>query len=588
MSGFTSDKSDSINRLYDYVKFTASSSGVDEKSSVKYYGAGLNSSEDDTPKIMRCVNANINQPSGGIVYIPDGKYKINTPLIVPACANLKFYGTSATFVLETGAYIEFNGCSGLELSGIDIVPLTSSSVIVSALRIINCVNFFIHDLDIIGNSNGILSLNAPVQFANGILIMSTFGFHQTNILTNCHVMSCTNGIVCASEYVLMNDLNVLHCSNGIVIPSGNTGVKNSNVTANRIGIMVYGPNSTYMVPEVASSYSNNPDHSAIIGCTINHNTCCGILLNSATSGYLISSNLIIANGLGTTSVSSSNPIFLPATLDTYAYDPVGKLYGYGIYIQRCTNLNIVSNFMQQNYINIGASAYKNSIITSNTIHNTGTDGNLGVLTRGCIVDFNNDNVATSAPSIPTFTNQYNSITNNNVVGRPSPAIFGSSNPILFNGTLVGEGGYIFKGNSGSGYKQSLRLTTSDTATTGFEASPSVCVVKSTAVAAFTLTGAYETYYIDSAATATLSFGKSLDNTSFNIIIKGSTTINIVATGLSLADNNVVTGSGLVVSQTGTAPNITRTFAFSQAGLYRFQNFVAESATWVIQCPNPTV
>lgn len=585
MSGFTSKKSDPIKRLYEYVDFTAASIGVDEKQSVKYYGAGLNPNEDDTPKIMKCVNANIGKANGGIVYFPDGEYLINTPLIIPTCANLKFYGTSATFLLATNTYVEFNSCSGLELSGIDFKPKSSSSDISgSALRIINCINFNIHDLDIIGNFNGIPAINADVQFDNGVLLMSSFGSNQTSIISDCHILSCFNGIVCACEYVIMSDLNITQCSNGIVIPSGNSSVKNSNLTQNRIGIIVYGPNSTYMVPGVASSFSNNPDHSSIIGCTINHNSCCGIFINSATSGFLISSNIIIANGLGSTSVSSTNIIFQPAILDTYAYDPVGKLYGYGIYIQRSVNIIIVSNFIQQNYINIGASAYRNSSIISNLIHNTGTDGNLGVLTRGCIVDFNNDNISTSSPSIATFTNQYNMITNNNINGRPSSSVFGSSNPIIFNGSLVGEGGYKCSGNSGSAYNQLLRLTTSNTSTTGFISYPGILTIGSDAVASFTLTGTYEKYYIDSLTTSILNFGKSLDNTSFDIIIKGTSTINIFATNLSLANSNIVHGSGLAISQSGTAPNITRTFAFSQPGLYKFQNFVSETATWLIQCP----
>lgn len=558
-----------------------------ETQSARYYGAGTgDATVDDTPLIRKCIDVNINQPYGGIVYLPDDAYYIKTPLVIPPCSNLKFYGNGATLLLSTNAYVEFNACSQIELSGIKVVPVDADVVVASALRIINCRNFNLHDVDVIGNNEASPNINKATQFANGILLLATLGSTQSNIISNCLILSCFNGIVCACEYVQIININVMHCSNGVVIPTGNSSVKSSTVTLCRNGIYVYGPNACYMVDGVSASYSNNPDHSMIIGCTINHCSCTGILFNSCTSGFIVSANIIIANGLGLTSVSNSaNPMFTPFALDTYAYDPVGKLYGYGIYIQRSVQINIVSNHIQQNYINVGGSAYKNCSINSNVIHNTGTDGNLGVLTRGCIVDYNNDNIATSAPSIAFFSNQYNCIANNNLVGRPSSSIFGNSNPILFNGTLSGAGGYSFKGNMGSAYRQNLRLTTSDTATTGFTANPGVLAIDITATANYHLSGSFETYYIDFSCTSQLTFSRSLDNTSFNIVMIGTAgSKEIVANGLTNPDDNFISGTGLVVTETGTSPNITRTFTFSKAGLYQFINISADQSEWFIQCP----
>jgi hypothetical protein len=58
----------------------------------KAYGATGNGSTDDTTAIQAALNA---APSGGVVYLPAGTYKISSPLVVPP--TITFRGTTRTF-----------------------------------------------------------------------------------------------------------------------------------------------------------------------------------------------------------------------------------------------------------------------------------------------------------------------------------------------------------------------------------------------------------------------------------------------------------------------------------------------------------
>lgn len=355
MTNYIDDTTRMLNYIDNKVKVSLNS-----LENAKYYGAVGDGVADDTEAIQRCIDANNFR-----IVIPHGVYRITKELIIDKIlvngvlsmrTNFELCSESATLLQDhTNSLwycLKVNNCKSFHIEGKLVlkstVPLSTPVYTVNP----GAVNWtqptldgvlipsesFINDTNT-GYGNGFYTSNCTDSTFNNIHILGPFltGIYLDTIpsfdglenrsLSNSIVERCVTGIHVVGQYYTINMALVDMCRVGIKVPGGNNSVISSSINRNRIGIWV---NGTVEV---------NSDHGKIIGCTLNHNESCGILLTNIASGFHISGCEIWA-----TNGDNRKHGFLPFNLEGEITGTIGtsqKLTYFGIYMENVINMNIV-------------------------------------------------------------------------------------------------------------------------------------------------------------------------------------------------------------------------------------------------------
>lgn len=340
------------------------------------YGAAGDGTTDDRPAIQAAIDA-VNSAGGGLVWLPQGNYLINTPLTMKSNVVLKGVGTGASRIIcGTGTVNYAIYASGAELfaiSDLTINPGNSTSTGIDGIYATGCSLFRMENLEIINaRDNGI---NLAGTSANG------------NI-NNCYFYECGNTNASSNK-------NLAIAIEGTDSESPTTDINITNCTAKQCG---YTPGGTTFGGGgfLAGQYTDyiNFSNCRTISCHYNgfrlegqraKLTNCHVLDNGGTYGFVFrgptaeGANLSVVDTVGTGIALSNKAAGTDTRYELTNIEVVNAATGIALYgagnggtaILRDAN---ISNFTVKNVSGQGLTIYggcEDVSMTNGQIYNCG-------------------------------------------------------------------------------------------------------------------------------------------------------------------------------------------------------------------------
>jgi hypothetical protein len=326
---------------------------------VKYYGAVGDGVNDDTLAIQACIDANEKA-----VFFPTGDYLISASIAIYNKEEFTLFSDGATIISDFGLSedycLDIVGCDGFRNQGpLTFITTTAKSAmytedpddVTSAIRVSTSPNTMMDNVKIRGAFKVGLHVVLQAPSDGGEFR------HRPSVFTRFDINYCATGIWLDGEYNVVANSSVTACRYGAYIDGGNNTLDASTFNSNRIGIHVIGGGT-------------NSDHGKITGCTVNHNRTCGIFLKNVVYSEQISNCEIWANDYG-----PDMPPITPSNFDvTDGIIAVTGTDSYGIYVQNCSQLNIIGNTFGHNLVALGLSGYSFCNISSNLFKTLGGTG----------------------------------------------------------------------------------------------------------------------------------------------------------------------------------------------------------------------
>lgn len=506
---------------------------------VKLYGAVGDGIADDTVAIQKAIDAN------NSVLLFDGTFRITSELIVSGKTDFTIFSESATLLLDipeatvSGKYcINVSDCVNFSAQGrlyltststLDVKPAVANVDAGGGIIVTGSRSTTIDDVFIDGPFDTGIRIGTQIAGINAL---------EASSIDNVVIKNCLKGIDLIGEYYSVNNARVSYCRTGINVIGGNNSISTSHCILNRIGIAVIG------------GVVFNSDHGKIEGCSLNHNILCGLFIKDTQYSTAVTDTQIWAN-IG----DDAFPVgFLPVT---FTADEVlaaaGRTTQFGVYLQNVEGINMTSNFIARNNVNLAVDGYVNTTISSNTFITD--DGR----TSSHIIEYGN---AHSGFNV----NAQNSICNNIFDGN------------YVNGAVNGDKRIKFFNNTGNTTQDDKSIAVvNNRGTTGLDYLPLLNVGSGTIV----FDPNYESmlFHINTAFNITLH--SSWAGSTMKIAVFGVTAAETKTMVLASAATYNGTASPVILS-TGLAYNAgTKTYTFSANGLYTFIPYGSSVNEWCV-------
>jgi len=302
-----------------------------ESVSVKDFGAVGDGVTDDTTAIRAAI-ADAIANGIGLIWFPRGTYRAQGLVITDYTGDgISLDGQGATILL------------GANETGVSIV--NSENVHVGkGLTFRSAAISGINQIGVLITNSGRCVIEGHYQnLTYGIKVAST----KTGLVTGAYpipirlspiVKACAAGVYCAptGEYVDIVDPLIQDCTLfGVTCDAGNVKILGGVISGNDIGIYYDG------------SASSNGDHGAIIGVTANHNAKANLYLLNIDKSMLVT---------GCNFWAAISEPFGTGLLDT----------AFGVYLQNVKNVNLTSNVIAHNLVNLGYDGMVSCTIANNT------------------------------------------------------------------------------------------------------------------------------------------------------------------------------------------------------------------------------
>lgn len=375
---------------------------------VKEYGAVGDGVTNDTTSINNAIAAL--PASGGILYIPNGKYIISATLMFTNKVHLQIISDNAN-IFSNAAFnsVQFNTCHYLSIDSKLLISTNSFAANSCGVIFNNSNGVNVSKLVVSGGSGGGYNFGIYIYPTTGSILPAVGVGDSNSTLNNCVVTLCQEGININGEYwTISNCQFIKNVGYGINSSAGNTTVIGCNCIGNSVGMLLDGRSN------------GNSDHGKIVGTTFNHNNTCGLLIKTVRYGHIID---------GCQFWAGTQPI------GNIVDNITARSYGYGLYVENVMNLNIVNNEFGHNQYNIGVGGWAQTNLTNNQFRmvNTVNRGNIREFGKtspfgtNCLINIKNnimygsssiDNGPIITSEIPTDETVYGYITSDNIYDKP--------------------------------------------------------------------------------------------------------------------------------------------------------------------------
>jgi hypothetical protein len=319
---------------------TLSMAGITSTSTaqnVRTHGAIGDGIADDTVAIQTCINANTSR-----IYFPNGTYRITGELLI---------NNKLNFQIDCDNVILLQDHTNVALYCIKITncrnPIFSGRLTLQSNK--SVASFITNDVTT-GCGNGLYvyqcrcggfnNINVLGPFLVGIALYNQDLTHEKQNFQGLVVTNCNTGIHMFGEYYTILDSTINYNRTGVLNLGGNNCIESSGLNFNRVAIIIIGN-------------TGNSDHGKIVGCTINHNQACGILIKNTIKSYHVTGCSIWGNSMGQELIVGTD--IIASTTNSF-----------GIYLENVENVNICGNDIAGNIVNMGLNGYVSCNITSNT------------------------------------------------------------------------------------------------------------------------------------------------------------------------------------------------------------------------------
>lgn len=184
------------------VAGTIQANGVTDWVNVKTYGATGDGTTDDTEAIQNAIDAVAS--GGGVVYLPEGTYKLSSALTVNSDLHLRGAGDACTILVQSAT--DENGLTGVDVSRLAVTnlkllgPASGTGIGISLSRSTNDAITYstFADLYVASFGGDGINISNPIVSTFSRVICETNGGHGFNLHgveggaagTSCSLMSC--------------------------------------------------------------------------------------------------------------------------------------------------------------------------------------------------------------------------------------------------------------------------------------------------------------------------------------------------------------------------------------------------------------
>jgi hypothetical protein len=503
---------------------------------VKFYGAIGNGIADDTTSIQTCINANTSR-----IYFPNGTYKITGELLINNKLNFQIDCENVIILQDhanTALYcIKITNCRNPIFSG--RITLQSNRSVASFITTdvtTGCGNgLYVYQCRCGGFNN--ISVLGP--FIIGIALYNQDLTHEKQNFQGLVVTNCNTGIHMFGEYYTILDSTINYNRTGVLNLGGNNCVESSGLNFNRVAIIIIGN-------------TGNSDHGKIVGCTINHNQACGILIKNTIKSYHITGCSIWGNSMGQELIVGTD--IIATTTNSF-----------GIYLENVENINVCGNDIAGNIVNMGLNGYVCCNITGNTFI---------AVEMPQPANRNSRHIVEYGGAHNTYGRNFQNVISGNTFygelsGTTTPSVDGFRIKFFNNvaDSAKDDSTICVENNRGTTGSHILNLSTTGGAANTVLLDPN-----------------YESVVLHVSNNSIVKLHHSFGGSTLQITILGITSGQTKYIELNQASSYTAAESPIIVGVGCVYDSTTKRYTFSANGLYTFVPVGPNVNNWIVNCP----